>query len=171
MYVTTLTAVITVFAISAISKIRNHTARRDWLNSLQSWGFPRPWRAPVGVAVVAADILAAVAACMSLVIGRSVSLIPALTLLAVYTIGLLLRRRHTAEPCHCFGTGSADGSVGFHIGTNIALVLIVLAGMINMWPSRTAGDTLVALVLGLVFTATAVFGPALAGQQRAAAPR
>ena len=159
----------TVFAVAAWSKLRSRDDRRDFVASLASlpaapaWfarlpGSSRPGRrgvpapvALVGVAVPAAEVLAAVL----LVPGRSS--VPGLALAAALLVAFtaviaVVLGGGRAVTCRCFGAGGARFGRR-HLARNavlLAAAAVALPGAGGAAAAPTVGRVLVPVVFGLL---------------------
>ncbi len=156
-------ATLVVFVCAVVSKVRDGPSWASWVDSFKSWGLPRRWRPAAGTVVVALEVTAIAALAMAFTGTRGLALWPALILMVGFTVGLGVRRRQTAAPCHCFGAASAGVDPLLHIVMNLALIAVLIVGMQDAWVTRTAGDVVFAAGTGVVLGLVLVFAPLVVG--------
>lgn len=159
-------ATVVVFVCAVISKVRDGPSWASWVDSFESWGVPRRWRLAAGAVVVALESVAIVALLLTFAGLHVLAVLPALILLAGFTVGLAGRRRTTVAPCHRFGAASAGVDPLLHIAMNLALIGVQIVGLQNAWTTRTFGDVVFAIGTGVVLGLVVVFAPLVVGPPR-----
>jgi len=143
-----LTALLTVFGVSAFGKVRGAGARRAFTASLRAWRVvPDRLVGAVAALVTAAEIVIVAGAAIALVTMAAggawrlpvlLTLAVAAGLLVALSIGIMLAlRKGTPATCACFGATERPLNAG-HLVRDIVLVLAVAVGLaVALGPAGT----------------------------------
>lgn len=157
MRVVAITATLFVCGAAILGKVWSHRSWLEFQSSLEAWSIRRPGdQRLVAIGVVSAEALVMMCAPMAFV--TSLALVPAMVLMTALTLALLTSRSEGRRRCHCFGSLTTGETTRAHAVANGALIGVLGAGAVNVWPTSTVGDALAHVALGVLAGAIVVFG-------------
>jgi len=138
-----------VLVLAAGSKAHGRKPFRDFIQTLERFGFPKAW---VGAPLAATMILAETASVLLLLVVPGAGYALALVLFSGFTLGIArVLRRGEKVRCRCFGASETPMGVA-HLVRNGLLIAVTLLGAVSHGAgphaSAPAGVGLVAGVLG-----------------------
>ncbi len=150
-----------VFALSAISKLRDRDGSRD---AVQAFGVPKALAAVIAPALPVLEALAAVLLVIGGTAGRYGAIL-GLAMLAAFTVGIGVNLALGRQPdCHCFGSLSKGSISTRSLVRNVVFLALAGVGASRVGPTtgdwladRTALELLVG-VLALVLLAVLLAG-------------
>jgi len=146
-----------VFSVAIWSKLRSREALSAFVYGLDEFGLAsESWRRFFGAGALSAEVIA-----VSLLVMPVQPLLrfgPAAVLLAGFTVAVAVAGRgRPSFACHCFGAAESTSATA-HIVINCVLFCLALAGVLVPETSRTSGDSVLAVGLGLIVGILALTG-------------
>jgi hypothetical protein len=140
-----------VLALAAISKARGRKPFADFIQTLERFGFPKPWAgSPLALAVIALETASALLLLAVPTAGYALALV----LFSGFTLGIarVLRRGERVQ-CRCFGASNTPMGTA-HLVRNGILISVTLLGAVSHGAGPHAslpeGVSLVAGVVGVL---------------------
>lgn len=137
-------ALVTVFTVSALGKVRKFA---EFTDSLVTFGiYSRHRRVVLAFLTITAEV-----GCLVLTtIGGGFRFIAPLGLLAVFTATLIYLRWSDgpSASCQCFGSSGAP--VGWHITANILLICVASVAMFTSTSAVSAGGQVLGIGIGIL---------------------